>query len=75
MILLEITPWIVFRKIVCLEIMCDDLPVRTRAHQDYKKADFTKWPYWIFFKGVNPRFWSKIGNYSLVWFWIKQAKK
>ena len=34
--------------------MCDDLPVRTPALLDYKKADFTKWPYWIFFKGVNP---------------------
>ena len=51
---LEITHWIVFRKIICLEIMCDDLPVRTRALLDYKKADFTKWPDWIFFKGVNP---------------------
>ena len=37
-----------------IEIMCDDFLVRKQALLDYKKADFTKWPYWIFFKGVNP---------------------
>ena len=51
---LEIIPWIVFGKKICLEIMCDDLLLRKRALLDCKKADFTKWPYWIFFKGVKP---------------------
>ena len=41
-------------KKICLEIMCDDLLLRKRALLDCKKADFTKWPYWIFFKGVKP---------------------
>ena len=51
---LEITPWIAFGKKKCLEIMCVDFLVRKQALLDYKKADFTKWPYWMFFKGVNP---------------------
>ena len=41
-------------KKICLEIICDDFLGRKQALLDYKKADFTKWPYWIFFKGVNP---------------------
>ena len=36
------------------KIMFDDRLVRKRALLDYKKADFIKWLYWIFLKGVNP---------------------
>ena len=45
---------LLLEKKICLEIMCVDFLVRKQALLDYKKADFTKWPHWIFFKGVNP---------------------
>ena len=54
-----------------LEIIFDDRLVRKQALLHYKKADFTKWPYWLFFKGGTPRLSSKIGNYSLVCFGTK----
>ena len=34
--------------------MFDDGLVRKQALLHYKKADFTKWPYWLFFKGGTP---------------------
>ena len=37
---------------ISLEIMFDDGLVRKQALLHYKKADFTKWPYWLFLKGV-----------------------
>ena len=45
---------LLLEKKIYLEIMCVDFLVRKQALLDYKKPDFTKWPYWIFFKGVNP---------------------
>ena len=35
---------------------------------DYNNLEFTKWPYWYFFKGINPWFWLKIGNFLYVCF-------
>ena len=35
---------------ISLEIMFDDRLVRKQALLHYKKADFTKWPYWLFFQ-------------------------
>ena len=72
------TPWL-WRKIgnyslVCvktkisLQKMFHDRIVRKQAHLHYKKADFTTWNYWLFFKGGTPWLWSKIRNYSLVCF-------
>ena len=37
-----------------LEIKFDDHQVRKHALLGYKKADFIRWPYCIFCKGVNP---------------------
>ena len=51
--------------------MFDDRLFRKKALLHYKKADFTKWLYWLFFKGGKQRLWSKIGNYSLVCFGTK----
>ena len=51
--------------------MFDDRLVRKQALLHYEKADFTKWTYWLFFKGGNPWLSSKIGNYSLVCFETK----
>ena len=56
---------------ISLEIIFDDRLVRKQALLHYKKADFTKWPYWLFLKGGTPRLWSKIGHYSLVCFGAK----
>ena len=33
--------------------MFDDRLVKKQALLHYKKADFTKWPYWLFSKGVT----------------------
>ena len=52
-----------------LEIMFDDHPSRKQAFLDYTNIDFTQWPYCDFFKGVNPWFWSKIGNFIFAGFW------
>ena len=60
--------FVCFGTKIRLEIIFDDHLLRKKALLDYKKADFTKWSYWLFFKGGTPRFWSKIGNYSLVCF-------
>ena len=69
------TPWlwskignyslVCFKTTISLEIMFDDRLVRKQALLHYKKADFTKWPYWLFFKGGTLWLWSKIGNYCL----------
>ena len=48
-----------------LEIMFDDHPSRKQAFLDYTKIDSKQWPHWDFFEGVNPWFWSKIGNFTL----------
>ena len=52
-------------------LIFDDRLVRKQALLHYKKADFTKWPYWLFFKEGTPRSWSKIGNYSMDCFGTK----
>ena len=54
-----------------LEIMFDDHPSRKQAFLDHTNIDFTQWPYWDFFKGVHPWFWSKIGNFIFACFWTK----
>ena len=61
---MEILSLYVFVQMI-LEIMFDDHWGRKQALFDYKNLPITKSPYWDFFKGVNPRFWLKIGNYLL----------
>ena len=51
-----------FLNKISLEIMSHGHLVRKNALLDYKKMNFTELPYWDFFKGVNPWFWSKIKN-------------
>ena len=75
------TPWwwskngnyflVCFGRKISLQIIFDDRLVRKQALLDHKKADFTKWPYWLFLEGGTLRFWLKIGNYSLVCFGTK----
>ena len=60
-----------FGTTISLETIFDDCLVRKQALLHYKKADFTKWLYWLFFKGGTPWWWSKLGNYSLVCFGTK----
>ena len=56
---------------ISLEIIFDDRLLWKKALLHYKKADYPKWSYWLFFKKGNPRLWSKIENYSLVCFGTK----
>ena len=51
-----------------VEIMFDDHPSRKQAFLDYTNIDSKQWPYWDFFEGVNPWFWSKIGNFTFACF-------
>ena len=51
----EITPLFVFGKKISLQIIFDDRLRRKQALLRYKKANLTKWPYWLFFKGGTPR--------------------
>ena len=44
--------------------MFDDYLVKKQVVLDYKNIDFKLWPFWDFFKGVNPWFWS-IKNWIL----------
>ena len=67
---MEILSLYVFVQMV-LEIMFDDHWGRKQVLFDYKNLAITKSPYWDFFKGVNPRFWLKIGNYLFVCFLAK----
>ena len=60
-----------FGKEISLELIFDDHLLRKQALLLYKKADFKKWPYCLFFKEGTPGLWSKIGNYSLVCFGTK----
>ena len=57
---LEITPWIVFRKIICLELMCDDLPVRTRPSWTIKKLILLSGHIGFFSKGLTHDFGQKL---------------
>ena len=47
-----------------LEIMFEDHPIKKQAFLVSTNIDFTQWTYWDFFKGVNPWFWSQIGQIS-----------
>ena len=45
-----------------------DILERKIAFQDYKNNTFKKSKNWHFSKGVNPRFWSKNGHFSNIFF-------
>ena len=53
--------------------MFDDHPSRKQAFLDYTNIDSKQWPYWDFFRGVNPWFWSKSGNFIFACFKTKRA--
>ena len=50
------------------EIVFYDILERKIAFQDYKNKKFKKSKNWHFSKGVNPRFWSKNGQFSNFFF-------
>ena len=56
-----------------LQIMFDDHSSRKQAFLDYTNIDSKQWPYWDFFKGVNPWFWSKSGNFIFACFKTKRG--
>ena len=45
-----------------------DIPERKNAFLAYKNKKFKKTKNWHFTKGINPRFWSKYGHSSNVFF-------
>ena len=53
--------------------MSDDHLVKKQALLDDKKINLKQSPYWNFFKGVNPLFWSKFGNFLFVCFLDKMG--
>ena len=48
-----------------------DILERKNAFQGYKNKKFKKLKNWHFSKGVNPRFWSKIGHFSSFFFFTQ----
>ena len=49
---------------------------RKNAFLGYKNSIFKKWKICDFWKGVNPWFWSKIGHFSICFFFLSlQARK
>ena len=54
-----------------IEITFDDHLVKEQAHLDKKNIDFKLLPYWDFFEGVKPWFWTKIGSFLFVLFLTK----
>ena len=61
-----------FSDKIGLEIIFDDHLVRKQALLDYKKADFTEWPYWIFSKVLSHYFSQKLENSA--WFIFGQNR-
>ena len=45
-----------------------DILERKIAFRGYKNKTFKKVKNWLFYKGVNPRFWSKNGHFSNIFF-------
>ena len=70
---MEISSLYVFGQ-MDLEILFDDHWGRNQALLDYNILDITKLPYWDFYTGVNPRFWSKIANFLFVCFFFLENK-
>ena len=60
---------------ISLEIIFDDRLVRKQAFLHYKKADFTKWPYWLFFKGGYPTIVIKNWKLLLRLFWNRNKPR
>ena len=51
-----------------MEIYFVDILDRKKGFLDYKNAFLKKWKNLNFSKGISPRFWSKIRNFSIVCF-------
>ena len=74
MAILEISSLYVFGQME-LEILFDDHWGKKHALLDYKILDITKLPYWDFYTGVNPTFWSKTANFLFVcFFWQNKSR-
>ena len=74
-----------FLGIIGQENIFYDILERKHAFLGYKNKKFKKSKNWQFFKGVNPRFWSKDGNFLTLFFrqckpgkcllWYSRTKK
>jgi len=58
-----------------LEVMFDDHVVKEQAHLDIKIVILHSCRTETFFEGVNPWFWTKIGNFNNVFFFNKISLK
>ena len=55
---------------ICLGIFYKE----KKAFPHYKNSKLKKWKIWDFSKGVNPRFWLKIGNFSTLRFYHRRNR-
>ena len=69
---LEIIPWIVFGKKICLEIMCDDLLLRNGPSWTVRKLILQSGHIGFFSKGLSHDFGQKLENSS--WFVFGQSR-
>ena len=60
---------------ISLEIIFDDRLLRKQALLHYKKADFTQWPYWLFFQRGYPKIVIKNWKLLLGLFWDKNKPR
>ena len=51
-----------------------DILQRKKAFPHYKNSKLKQWKIWDFSKGVNPRFWLKIGNFSTLRFYHRRNR-
>ena len=65
---MTIFPTFFFLGNISLENVFYDILERKNAFLGYKKEKFKKTKNWHFAKGVNPWFWSKIGRFSIFFF-------
>ena len=71
MVLVQNSPFfhVLFLGNIGQEKVFYDILERKNAFLGYKNNKFKKSKNWDFCKGVNPRFWSKIGHFSIFLFW------
>ena len=60
---------------ISLEILFGDRLLRKQAFLHYNKADFTKWPYWLFFQRRYPTIVIKNWKLLLGLFWYKNKPR
>ena len=72
---IEIFPTFLFFGNIGQENVIYDILERKNAFLTYKNKKLKKMKNWYFFKGVNPWFWSKNGQFSNFFYWELQDWK